>query len=74
MYIPWQRLPEQTLANMIDSYCTQMHGLCADDDYDSLATRHDQVLQALKDGRLVIRWSEAEESAWIIDPAVLQEK
>jgi uncharacterized protein YheU (UPF0270 family) len=68
MYIPWQRLAEDTLLNMIDIYCTQLHGLCSDEDFDSLDDRRSQVLQALKQGKLVIRWSESEESAWIIDP------
>jgi uncharacterized protein YheU (UPF0270 family) len=72
MYIPWQRLPEDTLQNMIESFCTQMHGLCADDDFDSLTLRSTQVLQALKENKLVIRWSEAEESAWIVDPTKLE--
>jgi uncharacterized protein YheU (UPF0270 family) len=71
MFIPWQRLPEDTLANMVDSYCTQIHGLCSDDDFDSLDSRRNQVMQALRDGRLVIRWSEAHESAWIVDPDAL---
>ena len=74
MYIPWQRLPEHTLVNMIESYCTQMHGLCSDDDFDTLAVRREQVLQALKDNKLVIRWSEAEESAWIMDPTRLEDR
>ena len=68
MFIPWEKLPEETLHNMIDSYCTQVHGLCSDDDFDSLESRHKQVMQAIKNGKLVIRWSEAEESAWIVDP------
>ena len=68
MFIPWEKLPEETLNNMIDSYCTQVHGLCSDDDFDSLESRHKQVLHAIKTGKLVIRWSEAEESAWIVDP------
>jgi uncharacterized protein YheU (UPF0270 family) len=71
MFIPWQRLPEDTLANMVDSYCTQIHGLCSDDDFDSLDSRRSQVMQALRDGSLVIRWSEAHESAWIVDPVAL---
>ena len=71
MFIPWQRLPEDTLVNMIESYCTQMHGLCSDDEMDSLASRRTQVMQALCDGKLVIFWSEAQESAWIVDPTAL---
>ncbi len=73
LFIPWERLPDITLQNMVDSYCTQAHGLCSDDDFDSLASRRQQVLQAIKDGRLVIRWSEAEESAWIVNPDMLQD-
>jgi uncharacterized protein YheU (UPF0270 family) len=71
MFIPWQRLPETTLANMVESYCTQMHGLCADDDVDPLSLRRAQIMQALRDGRLVIHWSESQESAWIVDPTAL---
>jgi uncharacterized protein YheU (UPF0270 family) len=73
MFIPWERLPEATLANMIDSYCTQVHGLCSDDDFDSLDSRSQQVMRALKDGKLVIRWSEADESAWIVNPELRPE-
>ena len=73
MYIPWEKLPEETLNNMIDSYCTQVHGLCSDDDFDSLESRHKQVMQAIKNGKLVIRWSEAEESAWIVNPDMLED-
>jgi uncharacterized protein YheU (UPF0270 family) len=73
MFIPWQRLPENTLVNMVDSYCTQVHGLCSDDDFDSLDARRAQVMQALKEGRLAIHWSEAQASAWIIDPTTLQD-
>lgn len=72
MFIPWQRLPDSTLANMIEGYCTQVHGLCSDDDVDPLAARREQVMQALRDGRLVIHWSEAQESAWIVDPTALE--
>ncbi|HQQ63243.1 MAG TPA: YheU family protein [Pseudomonadales bacterium] len=71
MFIPWQKLPDDTLVNMVESYCTQLHGLCADDDFDSLDSRCAQVMQALKEGKLVIHWSEAQESAWIIDPVTV---
>ena len=72
LFIPWERLPEGTLINMIDSYCTQVHGLCSDDEFDSLEVRREQVMRAVKSGKLVIRWSEAEESAWIVNPDHLQ--
>lgn len=74
MFIPWQRLPEDTLANMVESYCTQMHGLCSDDDADPITARREQVMHALREGRLVIHWSEAQESAWIVDPTALEDK
>lgn len=74
MFIPWTRLSEATLENLIDSYCTQMHGLCSDDDFDSLASRRAHVLLAIKADRLVIRWSASEESAWIVDPTAYTEE
>ena len=45
-------MPEATLENMIDSYCTQVHGLCSDDDFDSLESRRRQVMQAIRDGKV----------------------
>lgn len=71
MFIPWQKLSDEALAGLIDQYCTQLHGLCTDDEPDALTSRRQHVLQALKEKRLVIRWSEAEESAWIVDPTAL---
>lgn len=69
MFIPWQSLSAEALSGLIDAYCTQAHGLCSDVDFDSLEARRAPVMKALKEGALVIRWSETEESAWIIDPA-----
>ena len=71
MFIPWQELSDIALVGLVDGYCTQLHGLCSDEEFDSLRYRREQVMQALREGRLVIRWSEAEESAWIIDPTTL---
>lgn len=68
MFIPWQQLSDTALNGLVDSYCTQLHGLCSDDELDSLEERRRQVMQALRDNRLVIRWSESEQSAWIVDP------
>jgi uncharacterized protein YheU (UPF0270 family) len=71
MFIPWQQLSDEALSGLVDSYCTQYHGLCSDDDLDSLESRRAQVMQALRENRLVIRWSESEESAWIVDPEMM---
>lgn len=74
MFIPWQQLSDTALQNLVDAYCSQYHGLCADDEMDSLESRRAVVQQALRDGRLVIRWSELEESAWIVDPLALADR
>jgi hypothetical protein len=34
MFIPWQQLSDEALIGLIDSYCTQLHGLCSDDELD----------------------------------------
>lgn len=74
MFIPWQKLSDEALAELVDSYCTQLHGLCSDEAFESLHSRREQVMQALKEKRLVIRRSEAEESAWIIDLSTLDKQ
>jgi len=61
MVIPYQQLSDDAINNLIDEYCMRDWGL--NDVEDPLENRRNQVVAALKSGKLVVLYSEFNQSA-----------
>lgn len=61
MVIPFQQLSEEAINNLIDDYCIRDWGL--NDIEEPLESRRSQVRQALTSGKLVVLYSEYNQSA-----------
>lgn len=61
MIIPYQQLSDDAINNLIDEYCMRDWGL--NDVESPLEGRRSQVVTALKNGKLVVLYSEFNQSA-----------
>lgn len=61
MVIPYEQLSHDAINNLIDEYCMRDWGL--NDVEDPLENRRNQVTAALKSGKLVVLYSEYNQSA-----------
>ncbi len=61
MVIPHEQLSEDAINNLIDEYCIRDWGL--NETEEPLASRRSQVMNALKNGKLVVLFSEFNQSA-----------
>jgi|GEM_PF-4337874 len=63
MIIPLEELSKTAVDNLIENYCTQAG--YSDSGGEGVADACEQVLQALKDEKLLIIWSMEKEEAYI---------
>ena len=61
MVIPYEQLSHDAINNLIDEYCMRDWGL--NDVEDPLENRRNQVTTALRSGKLVVLYSEYNQSA-----------
>ncbi|TCP96475.1 hypothetical protein EDC44_1048 [Cricetibacter osteomyelitidis] len=61
MLIPWQDLEQETLINIVDSFILREGTDYGVEEY-SLTEKRQQLLDGIKQGRVVIVWSELHES------------
>ena len=67
MIIPLEELSQTAVDNLIENYCTQAG--YSDSGGEGVADACGQVLQALKDEKLLIIWSMEKEEAYIQNAA-----
>ena len=69
MVIPYQQLSDEALNNLIDEYCMRDWGL--NDVEEPLEDRRIQIVSALKNGLLVVLYSEFNQSASLTQAELL---
>ncbi|UZE96003.1 YheU family protein [Alkalimarinus alittae] len=70
MIIPHDQLSEDALNNLIDEYCMRDWGL--NETEEPLESRRRQVAQALKSGKLVVLYSDYNQSAALTQADLLE--
>lgn len=64
MIIPWRQLSPDALLGLAEQYVHSASGEDVDDSIP-LAAKVDQVIRALKNGDLLITWSELHQTAYL---------
>lgn len=71
MIIPYEELESSTLDNLIDYYITTERATCNDAAFD-LQSERQKVKQALSEGKCVVEYSQAHETAYIVPTTKFQ--